>query len=68
MNTFTIAAILAVIIAFFAAITRVKDPKQESALVYAIKITVIGFVIIYFGLGYLQSGSCPEIDVGEPDF
>lgn len=68
MSVLLIALILSITIAFFATVTRSKDPNQETQITFALKITVIGFVIIYFGLGYLQQPNCPEIELGEPDF
>ena len=62
-----IALILAGVIAFFSTITRSNEPQKEPITSYALKTAVIAFVVIYFGLGFLQT-SCPDIEVGEPDF
>lgn len=68
MSVLMIALILSAVIALFSTVTRSKDSNQETQITFALKTTVISFVVIYFGLGYLQQPNCPEIELGEPDF
>jgi hypothetical protein len=71
MNTFTISCIVSAAIAFFAVLTKPKvqegtDPENHISTF--IRTAIISFVCIYFGMTYLVTPACPEINMGEPDF
>lgn len=71
MNTFTISCIISAAIAFFTVITKpkVQDGKDpETAISTFIRVAVVCFVCIYFGMTYLVTPACPEINMGDPDF
>lgn len=70
MSTLYVALILAAIIALLSLVTKPKSigHEQESKTSHVLKMALISFVVIYFGLGYLGTTACPEITVGEPDF
>ena len=68
MNSFIVALIISVAISFFAWATKSRKEVEESGFSYAIKIAVISFVCVYFGMMYFISPACPDIIQGEPDF
>lgn len=68
MNSFIVALIISAAISFFAWATKSKKAVEESGLSYAIKIAIISFVCVYFGMIYFISPVCPDIIQGEPDF
>lgn len=68
MNIMYLSIILSVIIAFFCLITKPKQNEQENNTTTFIKVCIISFVCIYFGILYFMSPICPEINAGEPDF
>ena len=68
MNMFMISIIISASVALLCVMTRPKKPEAETNGNFAIKIALIAFVCSYFTLAYFVSPSCPEIDVGEPDF
>jgi hypothetical protein len=68
MNKFMVSTIIAVTIALLCVVTRPKNPETESNGNFAVKVALVSFVCSYFTLVYFASSSCPEIDVGEPDF
>ena len=68
MNTFLVALIISIAISFFAWVTKSRKPIEESNTSYIIKIAIISFVCVYFGMLYFITPACPEIIQGEPDF
>ncbi len=68
MNSFVIAAIISLAISLLAWITRSKKPTEEASVSYIIKIAIISFVCVYFGMLYFITPVCPDIMMGEPDF
>ena len=68
MNSFIVAAIISVAISLLAWVTKSKKPNEEASASYIIKIAIISFVCVYFGMLYFITPACPEIIHGEPDF
>lgn len=68
MNSFIVAAIISVAISLLAWITKSKKPDEEGNVSYIIKISIISFVCVYFGMLYFITPACPDIIHGEPDF
>lgn len=68
MNTLYISLIIAGVISLLTLGTRSKKDHEESNMVKFIKVMVISFVCVYFGLWYFVSPKCPEIITTEPDF
>lgn len=68
MNLFLTTIIISVIIALLASATRSRQAAEEPLVAYALKITVISFVAIYFGMMFLNTPSCPDFHLGDPDF
>lgn len=67
-NTLFVSLVISVAISFFAWATKSRKTVEESGISYFIKIAIISFVCVYFGMLYFISPSCPEILQGEPDF
>lgn len=61
--------IISVGIAFFVVVTRPsQESYQESNVALFMKVFIIAFVCVYFGMMFLASPSAPEINMAEPDF
>lgn len=69
MSGWLLSIILASIIAVIAVLIESSDPEKDKVS-YGIKIFLIAFVTIYFGMMFLgpDSDIKHEIDVGEPPF
>jgi len=69
MNGLIPYVIISVGIAFFVVVTRPsQDAYQESNVALFVKVFIISFVCVYFGMMFLTSPSAPEINMTEPDF
>lgn len=67
------SVVVSVIIAILAAITQPKQqaygvPESESKVVTVVRVFIISFVCIYFGMSYFLTPVCPDILQNEPDF
>lgn len=68
MNLILTTLIVSAVIAILAVVTRTKKGSEEPAIGYGIKIAVISFVVVYFGMTFLNTSNCPDFHMGDPDF
>lgn len=68
-NSFIPYIIVSAAVSFFVVLTRPKqETYYESNTALFIKVFVISFVCVYFGMMFLTSPAAPEINMAEPDF
>ena len=69
LNSFLPYLVISACIAFFVVVTRPSQAVyRESNVALFIKVFIIAFVCVYFGMMVLASPAAPEINMTDPDF
>ena len=67
MSTWLLSLILAGIISIVSSLFEAHEDNTKKVN-YVIRVFVLSFLIIYFGLHFLNQDSTPEINTGDPPF
>lgn len=70
MNSYIVCLIISIAVACLSLLTRIdrKFEQQESNMVLFLRMFIITYACSYLAITFLIAPTCPDIDMGEPDF